>query len=117
MVILNMGARSLRDEDFADIRNVLLPLAAQTPVVIVSDHAGQDEIVWSLEMRFRGYLPTSTEPSIAMSALTFILNGGDFFPPFVLGPPRARQNGYRDPSPPAREIKVSLPHDDDGFRD
>lgn len=90
MVILSIGGRHLRDREFAGLREMMLPLASNVPIVLICDHLCQDEIAWAFERGLRGYLPTNTEPGLAISALTFILNGGDFFPPSALAPPDPR---------------------------
>ncbi|MEO3388488.1 hypothetical protein [Mesorhizobium sp. CAU 1741] len=96
MVILSIGGQCLRDEELSALRDMLLPLAADLPIVIISDRMCQEEIAWAFERGLRGYLPTDTDPGLAMSALTFILNGGDFFPPSALMPSGMQQCGATD---------------------
>lgn len=90
MVIVNLGSQKLRDEGLAELNALLEPLAASVPVVIISDRSDQDEIAGTLERGYRGFVPTVTDPSVALRALTFILNGGDFFPPSILLPAAGR---------------------------
>ena len=59
--------------------------------VLISDLADSDNITAAFRIGINGFLPTDTPPDIAFKALTFILNGGDFFPPSALQ--TTRRNG------------------------
>ena len=51
-----------------------------TPLVVVSDLVQADEVVSAFRLGARGYLPTSMDPNLALSAMSYILKGGEVFP-------------------------------------
>jgi DNA-binding NarL/FixJ family response regulator len=54
------------------------------PIAIIGDQDGPIEIFAALHAGARGFVPTSTAPELALHTLTFILNGGSYFPPGAL---------------------------------
>jgi DNA-binding NarL/FixJ family response regulator len=59
----------------------LIPEAA---LVVISDREEPEEVCAAFREGASGFMPTSTEPSVAFQALTFIKGGGSFFPPSAL---------------------------------
>lgn len=51
------------------------------PVVVLSDRDGAIEVAAAFRAGARGYVTTRTEPQLLFGALSFILNGGMYFPP------------------------------------
>lgn len=86
MVVVNVGGTSLSSPELNSLLSLLVDRAAGTPVVVVSDSDDLAEMVRAFEAGVRGFVPASTTPDLALKALTFILNGGHFFPPSVLYP-------------------------------
>jgi DNA-binding NarL/FixJ family response regulator len=84
LVIFCTGAASLREPPAAAWLQEALALAAGVPVAILSDSDEVEEVVAALRAGARGYLPTSTEPAVALQALSYMLAGGSFFPPTAL---------------------------------
>jgi DNA-binding NarL/FixJ family response regulator len=84
MVIINLGDLSVGS--FVSQRLIQgvrghLPLV---PLVLISDREDSSEVVAAVWAGVTGYIPNSTEPDIAIRALTFIMGGGSFFPPTAL---------------------------------
>lgn len=82
IVIVCAGARSIRelwlDGKLWDMAN------DAPPTVIISDLRDPIEIASALSWGVRGFVPTELAPQLALSTLTFILSGGDFFPSSAL---------------------------------
>lgn len=56
----------------------------QLPVVLLTEAGSARDAATAFQAGARGYIPASIEPEVALNALTFILNGGHFFPPTAL---------------------------------
>src|SRR5262245_48211943 len=84
MVLLSIGGSSLRSREIAHCITSVLALLPDTPLVIIADDGGVDEIISAFRAGARAYIPTSLEPVIALTALTFVLSGGSYFPPTAL---------------------------------
>lgn len=100
VVIVNLGSQSIRN---GDMRGSLADLVARksgVPLVLLSDREEADEIVAAYQLGAAGFLPTSLEPRVALHALTFIVNGGSFFPPAALleRPARGRNDHGTTPT-------------------
>lgn len=54
------------------------------PIVVLSDRSARREVEIAFQAGARGYIPSTTEPGLALQALTFILNGGHYFPSVTL---------------------------------
>ncbi|KAA2211954.1 response regulator transcription factor [Teichococcus oryzae] len=84
LAILSLGAMPLRDPvALAWLEGMMAALPA-TPVVVISDLEDSAEVVAAYRAKARGFVPTSTEPEVALRTLTFIMGGGSFFPPTAL---------------------------------
>lgn len=82
--VLSMGAASLAVASHLAWLKDLLEVLPETPAAVLSDLESAEEAVMALRAGARGFLPTSTEPEIALRALAFIMRGGSFFPPSAL---------------------------------
>lgn len=98
IVIVNVGAQSLRSGEVRGPLADLLVRAPQVPVALLSDREEAEEIIAAFQLGVSGFLPSSIEPEVALHALTFIVNGGSFFPPAALleSPPRSRPTGPKN---------------------
>jgi DNA-binding NarL/FixJ family response regulator len=84
MVIVNLGNVSVNASSSQRLIQGVrghLPLA---PLVLISDRENSEEIVSAVQAGASGFIPTNTEPDLAIRALTFIMDGGSFFPPTAL---------------------------------
>ena len=124
IVILSIGADSLRARETVKILKVIRAVWADVPLVIVSDTEDPSEVSAALCSGADGFIFSGTEPQLALEAFTFILKGGSYFPPSairslasVIGPasdampggsPKElsvqRGNGNEDPKSQALEV-------------
>lgn len=96
MVILSIGGLVL---DRSPAMHQVLALAEhypQTPAVILADAGSARDAATAFQAGAKGYIPASIEPDVALHALSFILNGGHFFPPSALQTPRSGSRGDPD---------------------
>ena len=84
MMCISVGAQPISDDELQGEIRRWRSLSAKTPLVLISDLTDGDSITAAFRIGVNGFLPTDTPPEIAFKALTFILNGGDFFPPSAL---------------------------------
>lgn len=84
LVVSCCGGASLREPPASAWLQEALLVAAGAPVAVVSDLDEVEDVVAALRAGARGYLPTSTEPAVALGALSYIMGGGSFFPPGAL---------------------------------
>jgi DNA-binding NarL/FixJ family response regulator len=84
LVVFCTGGASLRQPPGATWLQEALAVAAGAPAAVVSDIEETEEVVAALRAGARGFLPTSTEPEVALQALSYIMAGGSFFPPAAL---------------------------------
>lgn len=114
IVLVNIGDASVSRAGLDVSLRQLVDRSAGTPVVVISDSDDPGEMARAFEAGVRGFVPASTAPDLALKALTFILNGGHFFPPSVLHPmsQRARRpvSGYGPdlPSKPGRGLRHAV---------
>jgi DNA-binding NarL/FixJ family response regulator len=84
MVLLSIGGSSVHSREIAHCIESVHALLPDTPLVIIADDDNADEIILAFRVGARAYIPTSMEPAIALTALTFVLSGGSYFPPKAL---------------------------------
>ena len=84
IAIVNLGAMSVADPFAANIIRILKENAPEARIAIVSDRETSEEVIATFRSGAHGFIPTSTEPPVALQALSFVLAGGSFFPPTVL---------------------------------
>jgi len=87
MIIYNVGGASLADTSHR--KQIRMLRALGEPIVIFSDNDDPDESVLALTIGAQGFLHAGTSAELARQALTFIFQGGTYFPP----PQKLRQRG------------------------
>lgn len=92
-------------------------LAPEAAIVVVAESHGAEDVLGVLALGIRGFIPCSMDPTLALQALTFILAGGDFFPPtaFLNAQDRAGLV-LRAPSGAVREAGELTSRQDDVMR-
>jgi len=80
MIIYNVGGASVADHKHQKRIKALRARAAEAPLVIFSDSDSREEIVSALGAGAQGFLYAGTNAHLALQALSFILNGGSYFP-------------------------------------
>jgi DNA-binding NarL/FixJ family response regulator len=87
MIMYNVGGASVADTSHR--KRIRMLRALGDPIVIFSDNDDPDEGVLALTIGAQGFLHAGTSAELARQALTFIFQGGTYFPP----PPKPRQRG------------------------
>lgn len=84
LVIYVAGATPVRsDRNLIGIQNVLIK-SSSAPLVIVTDNDDGQDIVAAIHAGARAYVSTSMDPAFTQRVLTFVLEGGTYFPPDFL---------------------------------
>lgn len=90
LAVLNIGGLTLTEEHAGNWLALVVRTLPDTPVAIVSDVSDPEEVVAAFAAGARGYVPTTTEPEVALQAFSFLMRGGSYFPPQALLDGRAR---------------------------
>jgi DNA-binding NarL/FixJ family response regulator len=86
MVILSLGVESVADADTSKLIKALRALVPCAALVVVSDSDQPWELVAAVEAGAVGFVSTNHDPDLVLRALSFILDGGSYFPaPAILG--------------------------------
>jgi DNA-binding NarL/FixJ family response regulator len=80
MVVLSLGNASLEDPQQHDLIENIRAIMPRAALVIFSDREEPEEVRAALQEGAAGFMPSSTDPSVAFEALSFIKSGGSFFP-------------------------------------
>ena len=92
MIIYNVGGDLLSNHKHARRIKSLRGCAGDIPLVILSDSDSREEIVTALTFGAQGFLHAGTSPQLALQALSFIFNGGSYFPAAV--PAKHRRSAH-----------------------
>lgn len=84
VVLLNVGHDDLACPALQATVRRLTQREPTAPVVILSDRDTRDQILEAFRLGARGYIPTSTEPRLAIEAVRLVQAGGTFIPPKLL---------------------------------
>jgi DNA-binding NarL/FixJ family response regulator len=84
MIIISVGGASIQDARQHILIDTVRGLMPHASLVIISDRDDPQEVCAAFQQGAIGFMPTSIEPALAFQALSFIRNGGSFFPPSVL---------------------------------
>lgn len=82
--LLNLGGAPVADPESLSCLKRLVDASPEMPVAVLSDGDGVENVVAALRAGAEAFIPTSTDPAIALQALSFIMGGGSFFPPAAL---------------------------------
>ena len=84
LMIMNVGGDSVLDPPIQHQIKILHAVKPDAPLVIISDIDDPEQVVSSFKLGALGFLPSATAPSIALQAISFIINGGTYFPTSAL---------------------------------
>jgi DNA-binding NarL/FixJ family response regulator len=84
MIIASLGSTSIEDAQSHILIDNVRKLMPRASLVIISDREDLEEVCAAFQEGASGFMPTTLEPALAFHALSFIKNGGTFFPPSVL---------------------------------
>lgn len=102
-VILNVGSRSLHDPLMASVLLQLGGADCTAPLVVLSDLEDAAEVVAAFRHGARGFIPSSTEPLVAVAALRLVQAGTAFFPASALAW-RGQDRPCEDRGPATRQF-------------
>lgn len=84
MTIINFGGCRLREPGARELIDSIKGLLGDVRLAVIADSEDVDDVSEAFSRGVHGYIPTSTRPEVALSALSFILSGGSYFPPSIL---------------------------------
>lgn len=84
MIILSVGTASIQDAEHQLLIKSLKTLIPEARLVIISDQEDAKELSAAFHKGAVGFLPTTIEPELALRGLSFIRDGGSFFPTVAL---------------------------------
>jgi DNA-binding NarL/FixJ family response regulator len=91
MIIYNVGGGTVADYKHLKRIKALRARGAEAPLVILSDNDSREEILSALSIGAQGFLYAGTNAQLALQALSFIFQGGSYFPAAI-------QQGRRRPT-------------------
>jgi DNA-binding NarL/FixJ family response regulator len=83
MLILSLGGESIAAPGNLQLVGTLRAVATSVPLTIISDREDAREIAAAVSIEAQGFINSAMDPWLAHRALSFILNGGSYFPPFA----------------------------------
>jgi DNA-binding NarL/FixJ family response regulator len=84
MIIVSVGSTSIEDAQCHILIDNVRKLMPRASLIIISDREDLQEVCAAFKEGASGFVPTTIEPVLAFQVLSFIRNGGTFFPPSVL---------------------------------
>jgi DNA-binding NarL/FixJ family response regulator len=92
MLIFSIGNDSVADEKTLQQLKVLRALSTNAPLVLISDRESAQDIATAISIEARGFIHSGISSALAYHALSFILNGGTYFPTSAFRPPDTPAN-------------------------
>ncbi|HET7805256.1 MAG TPA: response regulator transcription factor [Pseudolabrys sp.] len=89
ILICSIGGDSLADGTLDQLK-VLRELANDVPLVIISDKDDVRDVIAAFSIEVKGFIHSGIPFALANHALSFILNGGSYFPPSAVHQLRVR---------------------------
>jgi DNA-binding NarL/FixJ family response regulator len=80
MLIFSIGGESIAERENLQQLKGLRALAPNVPLVIMSDRENAQDIATALSTEAQGFIESGITSALAYQALSFILNGGTYFP-------------------------------------
>ena len=105
-IIISLGGESIAQPGLLDEVEQLVSVVDSTPVVILSDCEGVEEIIAAFRAGVRGYVPTSMEPPVVIQAIRMVLSGGAFFPAAALAEMRLAKQPCKQPPHGAVDVEA-----------
>src|SRR5262245_49041402 len=84
MLIFSVGGDSIADHENLQQVKVLRALAPKVPLVIISDSDDVDDVAAAFAAQAQGFINSEISCTLAYQALSFIMNGGTYFPPSAM---------------------------------
>jgi DNA-binding NarL/FixJ family response regulator len=93
---------------------VLRALASKVPLVIISDRDDANDIAAAFSAEAQGYINSVMPSALAFQTLSFILNGGSYFPPSAMHRLPARPSQAEPPVAPSDDSESENKHNGQG---
>jgi DNA-binding NarL/FixJ family response regulator len=84
MLIFNIGGESIAERENLQQLKVLRALASKVPLVVISDRDDANDITAAFTAGAQGFINSGMSSVLAFQTLSFILNGGSYFPPSAM---------------------------------
>ena len=84
MLIFSIGGESIAEPQNMQQLKVLHALTPKVPLVIISDRDDANDITAAFTAEAQGYINSGMPSALAFQTLSFILNGGSYFPPSAM---------------------------------
>jgi DNA-binding NarL/FixJ family response regulator len=84
MLIFNIGGESIAERENLQQLKVLRALVSKVPLVIISDRDDANEITAAFTAGAQAFINSGMRSALAFQTLSFILNGGSYFPPSAM---------------------------------
>jgi DNA-binding NarL/FixJ family response regulator len=105
MLIFSIGGESIAERQNMQQLKVLRALAPKVPLVIISDRDDANDITAAFTAEAQGYINSGMPSALAFQTLSFILNGGSYFPPSAMYKLPARSEQAEPPVGPTEDSK------------
>jgi DNA-binding NarL/FixJ family response regulator len=103
MLIFSIGGESIAAQENLQQLKVLRALATNAPLVIMSDREDAQDIATAFSTEAQGFIHGGITSSLAYQALSFILNGGSYFPTSAVHHLQARLEQAQNSPPDGSE--------------
>jgi DNA-binding NarL/FixJ family response regulator len=97
MLIFSIGGESVAEEKTLKQLKVLRAVATKAPLVIISDRENAQDIATAISIEAQGFIHSGITSALAYRALSFILNGGTYFPTSAVLPRDTPDNSRNAP--------------------
>jgi DNA-binding NarL/FixJ family response regulator len=84
MLIFNIGGESIAQRENLQQLKVLRALVSKVPLVVISDKDDANDITAAFTAGVQGFINSAMPSVLAFQTLSFILNGGSYFPPSAM---------------------------------
>jgi DNA-binding NarL/FixJ family response regulator len=105
MLIFSIGGESIAERQNLQQLKVLRALAPKVPLVIISDRDDANDITAAFTAEAQGFINSGMPSALAFQTLSFILNGGSYFPPSAMHQLPARSEQAEPPVGPTEDSK------------
>jgi DNA-binding NarL/FixJ family response regulator len=114
MWIFSIGGASIAERQNLKQLKVLRALASKVPLVIISDRDDANDITAAFTAGAQGFINSGMPSALAFQTLSFILNGGSYFPPSAMHQLPARSEQAEPPVGRTEESKSEPKHNEQG---
>ena len=84
IIILNVCSQQMDSNEFHKQLALSQEKIINIPTVIFSDQCKPEYIIHFMNLGIKGFIPFSSDPDLTLQALTFLINGGTYFPVSLL---------------------------------